>query len=124
MREIKFRAWDKVGKWMIKVGGIDWNKHNMFRPEPNDYSYNLDSVILMQYTGLKDKNGVEIYEGDLYYDHKRSMYPCEVYYDERYAEFRGRINGEMQPDKTYSLMFHKSWEVIGNIYENSELVKE
>ena len=57
MREIKFRAWDKENKTMY-----DWNT---IRDYPIDYTFGSDIIIPMQYTGLNDKNGQELYEGDI-----------------------------------------------------------
>ena len=69
MREIKFRAWDRVLKTMCDVQTIRFNDMTISFisngcSQPNRI---LDSVELMQYTGLKDKNGKnEIYEGDIF----------------------------------------------------------
>ena len=124
-RLIKFRAKNKLN-------GIWW--YGSTNADRIDYSTNtlpmvtfwrwigegaLDIETLGQYIGLEEKNEVEVWEGDLYRD-KGCMYPIEVYYDERYAEFKGRVNGEMQPDKTRSLMWHRSWEVIGNVHSKEE----
>ena len=66
MREIKFRAWDKINSKILR-GGIslymsDCSRHSTFHNFKGDTP---SSIILMQYTGLKDKNGKEIYEGDI-----------------------------------------------------------
>ena len=82
-------------------------------------------VLLMQYTGLKDKNGKEIYEGDLIqfdqYTDDRKIY--QVKYDEYYARFLFDWWGTYY--ELYDTGFYprEHGEIIGNIYENSELLK-
>ena len=139
MREIKFRLYNNYDKQMYIfnprwgnfghgfgwVGGVleeDYERNGRTFSPSNQIQLEPESCEWLEFTGLLDKNGKEVYEGDLYMD-KGCMYPIEVYYDERTAGFKGRVNGEMQIDKTYHLMWHKSWEVIGNIYQNKELLK-
>lgn len=114
MREIKFRAWD--GEEMVIPDYIDqigsgWWKSNSI---PNT------SKNLMQYTGLKDKNGKEIYEGDIvtqrYTGTWEVVYGASRFYLRRYDNpvndtFPYRRNSDILP-----------LEVIGNIYENPELL--
>jgi uncharacterized phage protein (TIGR01671 family) len=137
MREIKFRAWDKKKKkWDEPVfEAYAGNLHELlitFSGElikrtmegtvhesvlPNRY-------ILMQYTGLEDKNGKEIYEGDIVrYDEKAEGYTpkytgkgYEVIWEEKKARFTLRCQEIWG-------MIYKGYEVIGNIYENPELLK-
>lgn len=113
MGEIKFRAW--VGNEMI----YDW-----FRVGVSDIDGRLISMpdllkadVVMQYTGLKDKNGKEIYEGDVL---DNGMYPhVMIFWDKEYAGFRVTTYSCIKKLSEYV----NNWEVIGNIYENPELLK-
>ena len=122
MREIKFRAWDKVrneflsaGEVLIAVKAGRNPKHN---PQYLDVleSPDLfrDRFVLMQFTGLKDKNGKEIYEGDILGD----GIVVEVQFHD------GKFVG-VQSNKKYSLgdCCGNYGRILGNIYENPELVK-
>lgn len=126
MREIKFRAWGLIGKKMYESYVVD--EDGMFCVN-RDFSNNCevsdqDKVIQMQFTGLIDKNGKEIYEGDIVriYDFiKRESYlVSSIYYSERYACFS--ISGA--DDLSFYLLHKDYFEVIGNIYENPELLEE
>ena len=69
MREIKFRVWDRELKKMIQVTNVDLEAGS-------DY-FTSDRYVVMQYTGLKDKNGKEIYEGDILHIIEVGMYGGE-----------------------------------------------
>ena len=127
MREIKFRAWDKKNKEMSQVvemifnqyGGIDVRTSR--RMDINEDCLGKDS--LMQYTGLHDKNGKEIYEGDITRVHNE--YGQII--SERVTEFKELID-EFEGFKIkIGMGFNinsdsaSESEVIGNIYENPEL---
>lgn len=127
-REIKFRAWNGFtmisGDFCLTKEGEPFYFGTELMGEIKvdiPIPYGKADLELMQFTGLKDKNGKEIYEGDLIEYRIHPQYPAEVYYDERDCGFRLRVNGEMQHDKTYPMMFAQ--EVIGNIYENPKLLE-
>lgn len=127
MREIKFRAWDTNNKEMLDVQELDYqdsyNGQPMVRTAMyNDY-FDTEDMILMQYTGLKDKNGKEIYEGDIiqYEDIRRGI----VEYSEKYAQFilkeTGSIADECEALGEFNI---KVFEILGNIYDNLEILEE
>lgn len=124
-REIKFRAWHKDLKKMFKIGQITLEK-GTWNFEPNDRDFigmsipSQPSFVLMQYTGLHDKNGKEIYEGDILKVYYKGMSGVGyVEYDNDYCEYKIIIN----TDKDYfSLWKSIDLEKIGNKYDNPELL--
>lgn len=122
MREIKFRAWDTTRKLFIYVPDIK----DLLFGYGNNYDYtNGDDVEILQYTGLKDKKGVEIYEGDILFEEEKSIrsqmpprrHSIVVFKSNGWK--RDAYNGSMNvfPDLAV-----RGLEVIGNIYENPELL--
>lgn len=136
MREIKFRAWDPTRKRMVYRGLFDKNWYYTERNDENgtNLAYGIsqrDQVTLktMQFTGLLDKNGKEIYEGDivefddLEYCGNLNKEKAEVIFDEgsSLVEFMDCNSGKSQE---YLFTYNKYIAIIGNIYENPELLKE
>lgn len=126
MRAIKFRAWDKVCKEMFYnselANGDIMVIHLDGRIElSDDDTYKPDDFILMQYTGLKDKNDKEIYEGDIIrHDWGLNKITFEDYSftAEQILTFDGKYNCNL-----YLSDIGSDCEVTGNIYENPELLK-
>ncbi|MDN3100673.1 YopX family protein [Enterococcus faecalis] len=137
----KFRAWDKRSKEMWKVSTlhiedeyVDLFKKNIYENPLNDPWAKFGDVILMQSTGLKDKNGVEIFEGDILKiievtNEGISEYITDVIWEDcsfvfksdgvdYYDSFLGSFSGD--PNKTYPLF---ELLVIGNIWDNPELLE-
>ena len=127
MREIKFRVWDPPEKQMCPVIVADFqdNQSKVFCRLPKSGAQEIFSADLMQYTGVKDKNGVEIYEGDIIRGRTgRYQVDCVVRWSMGNCGF---IAEPTITERTYLCLnpgSTKSYEVIGNIYENPELAKE
>ena len=119
MREIKFRAWDTKEKRMIEQGLFIECNGLVFHDE-GDMGYLLkeiakkDRYILLQFIGLKDKNGKEIYEGDIL--------SCEPYLWSKMKEY---IIVEIKKGfgVNFEWYYNYKWEVIGNKFENPKLLK-
>lgn len=143
-REIKLRVWDKIKKKfvdndytfvMFLSGKFDVEEENgevgkLFERDTDDF-------VVMQYTGLKDKNGKEIYEGDILLNTwKGKNQKVEVYWQEAevspggegyedlegYQSLLGRWYFRTTEKMNYAL-YSGQFEIIGNIYENPELNK-
>lgn len=124
MREIKFRAWHKEEKIMGEVLGIDiLHKEIFFSNEDVDCYEHTDfkDVELMQYTGLYDKKGKEIYEGDIV--KLRANHGIGII---RYSDEWGAFVVEYiktRPLVVLGMNYYKEdIEILGNIYENPELL--
>lgn len=138
MREYKFRAWDKEYEKMTYFDDEDYDYRpplvfrldQVFKKDSNyddyeDFEYNdiTDSVEIMQYTGLHDKNGKEIYEGDIVKVRKWSSFETEIVKFDKGCFYAGMHYGS-STRTTLKLIQPKMTEVIGNIYENKELLNE
>jgi uncharacterized phage protein (TIGR01671 family) len=150
MRELKFRAWDNKRFWYFDL--LDWRMDagNLYpHDEPGAETIVLGECEIMQYTGLHDKNGKEIYEGDIVSlannmtaDDSLGFLPNGWIFDDddKYAvvwgeklggwelnikgcDFENNVEDAKYLDHARSLLVDESTEIIGNIYENPELVE-
>ena len=124
VRVIKFKAWDTSAKLMLSWE--DLLKPDALSGDTVDLKiFEYERFKMLQFTGLHDKNGKEIYESDIVdCSTKFLRHIYEGYWDERCAQFRLRVNGEMQFDKTYMPDIAKLGEVIGNVWANKELLRK
>lgn len=123
MREIKFRCWDKENKEMLDVEYLHWDdctrEFSIRTTMYSDY-FDTEDMILMQYVGLKDKNGKEIYEGDIV---KANWFDKTEVIGEIYFSMGCFILANSSVSDNQLFIF-KNLEVIGNIYENPELLED
>lgn len=126
----KFRAWLTEDKLMPPVAGITFFRGCMdVMMSPNKKVTKVNQVIkLMQSTGLKDKNGKEIFEGDIvkFSDCDDDAYVTPVVWDKNYACFGVSFSGKYPISFDYLEEFYtelKDIEVVGNIYENPEFLE-
>lgn len=144
MNNLKFRVWDKKLKLLGNVSYIDFKNKKIIYHNYNglfNYYVNFEDVEIMQSTGLFDKYGVEIYEGDIvkfpelydFYDFeegvtvnvasvvkKGNCFTLDNFVGEDGATERELENYEC----TFDDLDFKNFEIIGNIYENKELIQQ
>ena len=125
MREIKFRIWHQDKMWHMQDGKTRayYVFDNVRWLNPNNFEFK--DMKVMQYVGLKDKNGKEIYEGDIV---KVGEELFQISWNDFVAGFY-RIPLDLDIEKQLGkgdkgkLYFMQKVEVIGNIYQNPELLK-
>lgn len=133
---LKFRAWDKVNEKLKQVYSINFDKNGEIESikeeytEPNEIyaMFDIGYFELMQSTGLQDKNGVEIYEGDIVefkypYDKRIKTKGIIVWNDDK-ACFGISMKETTEQYELYRITAENYLTVIGNVYQNSELLED
>ena len=131
MEVLKFRVWDLIGKRMLQWGDImNLPVWEIFPGTPEQRAF-----IVMQYTGLKDKNGKEIYEGDII-DIHQTVNGCNMFlivWSDIGFNARYLIDGVISREYEYDIKellevnieeYEKSIEVVRSIYENNGLLED
>lgn len=115
MREIKFRAWNSSISVLANVIEIRFNQNSILTDD-SKFLWDLNKAVLEQYTGLKDFNGAEIYEGDILQDVDDSTIVGVVEYDEAFGEY------DCGDNNLYECT--RDCVVIGNIHEDANLLND
>ena len=132
MREVKFRVWDYEERQMKSVDSIHFplgrcNRKciSVYNKEEDCYEW-VYSYELMQYISIKDKNGKEIYEGDIvkyldenWYEYNTFYNMGKVCYDDEFLSYYVTNRWSVEKEKVWNDI-----EVVGNIYENPEMLDD
>ena len=136
MRDIRFRAWDNKEEWMVDDMLLSFDGEILTDDvQPHDTPYKEIELAdegryeLMQYTGMKDVNGVEIYNGDIVHDDEVIyLVGFGVFTDDN--DFQEPTQGQtgfyivdIHTDETFPF-YSMRYRVIGNVYENPELLED
>lgn len=133
MNNLKFRAWDKKLKEMARVVSLSFYDEKspykggstesfLYFPRlENTALRSFSEIVLEQYTGLKDKNGIEICVGDIVDTHDDEHNSSKLIIEFREGNYVG-VDDNVGYEEPISNHQYKDWEVIGNVHENGELL--
>lgn len=128
-RDIKFRVWDKIRKEFTEDGRYKNEFVGIALGFYSDVCISKDDLVIQQYTELKDKNGTEIYEGDILHFYENNEIDnfitnkyiiCKYTLDNAWFSFVENINDVY--DGYYWMEIDNKCEVVGNIFQNPELL--
>ena len=132
MRDIKFRAWINDKNIMVQVKSLHLGTNKIMYGYSGEYHYgnvtvSIDKVQLMQYTGLKDRNSKEIYEGDIaklpaYLPNHTEYAVCKWIDNNGSVEDVIGFGFEDMNGKRVRNDEWEDYEIVGNIFENPELL--
>lgn len=126
-KPLEFRVWDKATEAMRKVYAIDLKNCYVRTPIGATLTKwsELDNIVLMQYTGLKDKNGKKIFEGDIIKPVGFASWIGVVRYSADAASYiiSDHDNDFLREAEVFLSQFADGLEVLGNIFEDAELIK-
>jgi hypothetical protein len=125
MRETKFRAWHegKMYRVLVLLLGQLEQTVTLVQDEGPYVTVPLDEVELLQYTGLKDKNGKDVYEGDIIKVAKNSRLFHVIWNEWAFCWDLAALNTEGSP-VAFTGLPHATFDAIGTIYENPDLIPE
>ena len=125
-RDIKFRAWYKKSKVIIPWDLI--SESRTLAILVNNHNRNISNCVLMQYTGMKDKNGKDIYEGDIvecWFGYDRTFKAKIIFQDGCFEIQEPQDkNGVILRDYLKYFTCNNAVSVIGNIYENPNILEQ
>ena len=132
MREIKFRAWLKEEERMVNVSDISFigEEIDIYEGDSSSGDWRpFEDMVLMQYTGLKDDDGIEIYEGDIVecsdsYGNESHVAEVKHRTDIDYPAFDLVPYPDVESNAISYYLADGKIEVVGNIYEDPELLEQ